>query len=141
MQKDTNKLLEELKSFSDFREFYSKNDELFSEMPIGEYISRIIDERGLVKSEVIAKSEISEIYAYQILSGVRKSPSRNKVLCFALALGLNYEQTQQMLSKTGYANLYIKNPFDCIVIYGLCKGYSVLQVNDLLYDYGQELLG
>jgi len=32
-------------------------------------------------------------------------------------------------------------PFDSIIIYGICKGLSVVEINEILYDYGLETLG
>lgn len=54
---------------------------------------------------------------------------------------LSLDETQTLLKSSGYAPLYAKNPFDCIVIYGLCRKLSVAQINDLLYDYEMETLG
>ena len=141
MKKDTDELLRELESFSDFQSFYEQNQEQICEVPLGEYLNSLIKEKDLKKSEVISKSEMSEIYAYQIFSGTRKSPDRNKVLCLALGMGLTLGEVQELLKKTGYASLYAKNPFDSVIIYGFSKGLSVVGVNELLYEYGQEMLG
>ena len=54
---------------------------------------------------------------------------------------LNIEETQQLLKCAGYSQLYVKLPFDSIVLYGLCKGLSVIQINELLYEYSLETLG
>lgn len=89
---------------------------------------------------MIRRSELSEIYAYQIFSGVRV-PERKKLLCLAIGMGLTLEELQNLLKCAGYAQLYVKKPFDCIVIYGVCNKLSVAQVNGILYDYGQETLG
>lgn len=56
-------------------------------------------------------------------------------------MGLTLEELQNLLKCAGYAQLYVKKPFDCIVIYGICNKLSVAQVNGILYDYGQETLG
>lgn len=141
MKKDTAKLMEELKGFSDFKAFYDGNRTEIAEIPLSEYLQKIIDDKKLNKAEIIAHSELSEIYAYQIISGTRKAPTRNKLLCLAFGMGLTLDETQEMLKKTGYATLYARNPFDCVIIYGLFKGMSVVGVNELLYEYGQELLG
>ena len=68
-------------------------------------------------------------------------PERKKLLCLAVGMGLNIEQTQQLLKCAGYPQLYVKLPFDSIVLYGLCKGLPVVQINELLYTYGLETLG
>ena len=141
MKKDTNELLKELEGFTDFKAFYEDNKEQLAEVHLSDYLKMLFTEKGLEKSEVIAKAEMNEIYAYQIISGIKKSPDRNKVLCLAFGMGLTLGETQDMLKKTGYATLYAKNPFDCVIIYGLSKKMSVVEVNELLFEYGQEMLG
>ena len=46
-----------------------------------------------------------------------------------------------LLKQAGYSQLYVKLPFDSVILYGLCKGLRVLQINELLYRYGLETLG
>jgi len=100
----------------------------------------LLEKYKVKKADVIRKSELSEVYAYQIFSGVRV-PERKKLLCLTIAMGINLDEVQTVLKCCGYAQLYVKNPFDCIVIYGICKNMSVQQINYLLYDYKMETLG
>lgn len=141
MKKDTNELLEELNSFSSFNGFIEENREEISSIPVSRYIESIIEEKGLSKSKIIEKAEMSEVYGYQIISGIKKNPKREKILCLAFGMELTFEETQDMLKKTGYAPLYPKNEFDVVLIYGLCKKLSIVEVNNLLFEYGQETLG
>ena len=83
---------------------------------------------------------MSEIYAYHIFAGSR-IPERGKVLALAIGMGLKLEQVQQLLKAAGYSPLYVKRPFDSVVLYGIIKNMSVAQINELLYDYGMETLG
>ena len=141
MQKDTNDLVKELSQYSSFRSFYSDNSPVIAKHSLSECLQELIEKKGLSKAEIIEASEMSEVYAYQILSGIRKTPQRNKVLCLAFGMGLELNEVQDLLKKTGYPVLYVKIPFDCVVMYGLCKKMSVVEVNELLYEYGQETLG
>lgn len=141
MTKSTSNLLRELKRFSDFKEFYNKNKEDISTYPLHLYIESLIEAKQLTKSSVIEKAEMSEVYAYQIMSGIKKNPDREKVLCLAFGMGLTLDETQDMLKKTGYATLYAKNEFDVIIMYGLYKKMSIIDVNNLLYEYGRNTLG
>lgn len=141
MKKDTSELLKELKNFSDFGDFYVENSASLEAVEPSEYIENIIKEKGLSKAQIVLKSEMSEVYAYQIISGIKKRPKREKLLCLAFGMELSLDETQNMLKKTGYAPLYAKIPFDAVVIYGLCKGLSIVEVNNLLFEYGQETLG
>ena len=62
-------------------------------------------------------------------------------MCLAIGLQLNLAETQAMLKYGGYATLYAKNEYDCIIIYGICKKLSVVELNMMLYEYGFETLG
>lgn len=140
MKKDTSQLLEELKSCADFNRFYSENQTVVVKKDLSEHLGQLLETYKLKKADVVRRSELNEIYAYQIFSGVRV-PERRKLLCLTIAMGLRLEDVQSVLKCCGYAQLYVKDPFDCILIFGICKGMSVAQINYLLYDYGMETLG
>ncbi|MBR4864498.1 MAG: hypothetical protein IKU07_07970 [Oscillospiraceae bacterium] len=140
MKKDTSEILKELGLFPDFRSFYEENKDQLITAGLTELLAQLLAEKGLRKSQVIKNAELSEVYGYQIFSGLRV-PERKKLLCLAVSMSLNIEETQQLLKCAGYPQLYVKLPFDSIVLYSLCKKYSVLQINELLYEYGLETLG
>ncbi len=80
------------------------------------------------------------MYAYQIFSGLRV-PERKKLLCLAIGMTLNIEETQTLLKAAGYPPLYVKIPFDSIILYGLCRRLTIAETNDLLFENGIEMLG
>ena len=91
MKKDTSALLEALKDFSDFHRFYEANVNELQKVSLSTALSSLIDQKGLEKAQVVRQAYMSEVYAYQILSGVRLHPTRNKVLCLTLAMKLTPE--------------------------------------------------
>ncbi len=140
MGKDTSKIVEELGLCPDFKSFYHENRDHMVTASLSELLAQLLTQKGLKKAKVIKNAELSEVYGYQIFSGVRV-PERKKLLCLAVGMGLNIDETQQLLKCAGYSQLYVKLPFDSIVLYGLCKALSVVQINELLYEYGLETLG
>ncbi len=140
MQKDTALLLEELKNCSDFNRFYQNNENSIVSMTLSQLLNELLQKHGMKKSNAIRRSELSEDYAYQIFSGLRV-PERKKLLSLAIGMQLNLEEMQTLLKTAGYAQLYVKNSFDCVLIYGICKKLSVADINFLLFDYGMETLG
>lgn len=140
MKKDTSNLLAELKNCSDFNRFYRDNTESIVSMSLSALLDALLQKHKLKKADAIRRSELSEDYAYQIFSGLRV-PERKKLLSLAIGMGLNLEEMQALLKTAGYAQLYVKNAFDCILIYGICKKLSVADINFLLFDYGMETLG
>lgn len=140
MAKNTSKIVEELGLCPDFKTFYNENKEYLITDNLSAMLDRLLKEKNLKKSTVIKAAEISEVYAYQIFSGLRV-PERNKLLCLGVAMSLNLDEIQTLLKCAGYAPLYVKLPFDSIVIYGICNKLSVVEINELLYEYGLDTLG
>lgn len=140
MQKDTSKIVEELGLCPDFTTFYNENKQYLIKDTLSEMLEQLLAKKGLKKSAVIKEAEMSEVYGYQIFSGLRV-PERKKLLCLAVAMKLNIDEMQTLLKTAGYSPLYVKLPFDSIVLYGICKGFSVIEINELLYEYGLDTLG
>lgn len=140
MVKDTARIIEELGLCDDFKTFYDENKEYMASGTLSEMLTDLQTEKGLRKTDIIKRSELSEVYAYQIFSGQRH-PDRKKLLCLAVGMSLNLEETQSLLKCAGYAPLYVKLPFDSVVMYGICKRLSVIQINEILFDNDLETLG
>ena len=140
MKKDTTKIVEELGLCPDFATFYNENKDYLVTASLSELLAALIEKKGLRKSAVIKAAELSEVYAYQIFSGLRV-PERKKLLCLAVGMGLDLDETQTLLKSAGYSPLYVKLPFDSVVLYGICKKLSVVRINELLFEYDLETLG
>ena len=139
MNKDTSEIVKELGLSRDFQTFYNENKEYMIVANLVQLLAELLQRKGLKKSQVIKNAELSEIYGYQIFSGVRV-PERKKLLCLALGMGLNIDEVQTLLKCAGYSQLYVKKPFDSVLLYGFCKGLSVIEVNELLYQYGLDTI-
>ena len=140
MNKDTSKIVEELGICADFNTFYSENEQYTITKSLSEMLDELLTKKALKKSAVIKEAEISEVYGYQIFSGLRV-PERKKLLCLAVGMHLNIEETQKLLKHAGYSQLYVKIPFDSVILYGVCKRLSVMQINEILFEYDLETLG
>lgn len=140
MQKDTAKIVEELGLCPDFKTFYDENKDYMVKEDLSALLDAYIKKYNLKKSQVIRAAEMSEVYAYQIFSGLRV-PERKKLLCLAIGMNLTIDEVQTLLKCAGYSTLYVKLPFDSVVLYGICKNMSVVEINELLYEYGLETLG
>lgn len=140
MNKSTTKIVEELGLCDDFNTFYSENKDYMVTSSLAEMLDKLLKEKNLKKSQVIKHAELSEVYAYQIFSGLRV-PERKKLLCLAIGMSLNLDEVQTLLKCAGYSPLYVKLPFDSIILYGICKKFSVVEINELLFEYDLETLG
>ena len=140
MQKNTMEIVKELQLSPDFQTFYQENKEYMVDKSLAQLLEQLLQETGLSKAKAIKNAEMSEVYGYHIFAGTR-IPERGKVLALAIGMGLKLEQVQNLLKAAGYSALYVKRPFDSVVLYGIFKKMSVAQINELLYDYGMETLG
>lgn len=135
----TGNLLNELNKSKDIHAFIHKNLDVFIELSLPAHLSKLITEKKLVKSEVIARSRLTKIYMYQIFEG-KRAPTRNKVLALALAMCLSPDECNYLLKHARCRELYPKVKFDAILIFALKEGLGVMETNEVLYDYELELL-
>ena len=139
MERDTLEIVKELKLSPDFQTFYNENKDYMVSSNLAEMLNELVNSKRLHKSKVIKNAEISEVYGYQIFSGVRV-PEWKKLICLAISMGLNIDEVQRLLKCAGYPQLYVKRPLDSVVLYGIFKGLSVMEINELLYEYDLETL-
>ena len=102
---------------------------------------RLIDERGLKDSTVYKQSNISRQHFSKIQCNRDYNPKKKTVLAFAVGLHLSEDETIDLLKSAGYA-FSDGSKRDWIVWYCLeHKIYNINQVNTLLFQWDQELLG
>ena len=137
--KETKEMLEQLKRADSLDGYLAENTAEMVDSAIPAHLETLLAETGLTKSEVLRRAEINDIYGYQLFAGSRR-PSRDKLVALCVGFGLSDERTQQVLKAVGFAPLYPKHRRDSVLLFGLQKGYTVLQINNLLYEYGEPTL-
>ncbi|MGN0623700.1 MAG: hypothetical protein ACI4JA_07090 [Oscillospiraceae bacterium] len=137
--KSTNQLMDELNNSSDVSSFIRTNNESLDKVGFYEYLELMVQQSGMKKAEIIKKSQLNEVYTYQVFSG-KKNPSKDKICALALAMKLDLDKTQRLLKLAGDSVLYPKNSRDCIIISALNKGLTVMETNRILYENSMECL-
>jgi len=130
----------ELSAANSVTDYIENNNQFLIDSTLSEYLNRLCADKGLVKADVIRKAEMNDIYAYQIFSGVRM-PSRDKLVCLCIGMGLNVFETNQLLKYAGFAALYPKNKRDSVILFGLERGQGICDINQALFDVGARTLG
>ena len=106
-----------------------------------EYLFRIIDRKGLDDKEVYKKANIDRKHFSKIKSNVDYNPTKKTAVAFAIALGLNLDETKDLLLKAGIA-LTRSNIFDIIIEYCITHNIrDIYEINCILFDYDQPTLG
>ena len=116
--------------------FEENKGETFSEM-----LLRFIKESGEKNSGVYTRANIDRRHFSKIANHPDYKPSKQTVLAFALALKLDFDKTQKLLSAAGYTlNKTILS--DVIVSFFIeYKIFDVDLANQALHKYKQPLLG
>ena len=112
-------------------------DESFSQM-----VLRKIDEKGIKKdSDCYKRANLDRRLFSKIRSDENYHPKKTTAVALAAALELSLEETSELLLKAGYS-LSHSILFDVIVEFCIKeKRYNIQEINELLYEYDQPLLG
>lgn len=106
-----------------------------------ETLLKLIDGTGKKDSEIYKRANISKQHFSKIRNNLNYRPTKPTALAFALALELDLEGTKDLIGRAGYA-LTNSSKFDLIIRYFIEQGnYNVMEINLVLYEFDQALLG
>lgn len=116
--------------------FFEEADISFSEA-----LFQLIGEKGFKESDVYNNANIDRKHFSKIRKGIIRAPRKSTVLALAIAMKLDLEETNSLLNKAGLS-LTNSNKGDLIVKYHIInKIYDIYQINTVLSEYDQYLLG
>ena len=125
-KKSTGELLHEIATTKqDFESFANENKDEFDEFDSRDYLNRLLNMKNLQPTDIIRRSGLERSYVYHILNGERKNPSQGKVIA---------------LWSWKLPVLYPRNQRDSIILYGISRKMSVMEINEHLLNLNFELL-
>ena len=139
MEKNTNQLLHELMGTNDLDRILSENTASFRAGSLPDALQALFETRDTTKSALAKASGISEVYLHQVFAG-RRNPSRDRLLCICVGLGITLDETQRMLTQGGYAQLYPRTRRDAIISYGVVHQLPLGEINDKLFAEQEKTL-
>lgn len=107
----------------------------FLEEDIYEFFDVLLKAKGLKKSEVIRRANLSRVYGYQLMEGRRRG-KRDYYLLIALAMKLNLTETQRMLAVVRCGALHPLIKRDAAVIFAVNHGYDVFDTYEFMCSLG-----
>lgn len=137
-EKPTEELLEELLSSERPTDFLDSHE--LEDRDLGEYLTDLCEQRGLKRSRVLSDAGIDYTYGYQLFTGKRTNPSRDKVLQLAFAMSLSIRECDRLLQAAGKSRLYCKSSRDAIIMFCLDRKASMDEANAELFARGEQTL-
>ena len=133
----TEKFLNQLLDADNLEQALGTGD--FTDRTFCEYAHFLLDEKGLVRADIVRKARLNSTYGWQVFEGQR-NPGRNTVLRIALAMGLTLREVNRLLAASNNAQLYCKNRRDAIIIFCIDHGRTLEETDDALYEFGEETI-
>ena len=102
---------------------------------------RMIDERGMTDPEVYKRANVDRKLFSKIRCSEDYIPKKRTIIALAIALRLNLDDAKDLLASAGYA-LTNNSRSDLIVSFCIENGiYDIYEVNALLFQFRQPILG
>ncbi len=140
IQKNTDELLKILENGEEIEKYEEENKEELIDMDLAEYLDFLLKKYKLTKNNAINNSDLSQIYGYQIFSGTKKNPSRNKIIQLIFGMGLDITDAQRLMRIAGTNELYPRVRRDSIILYALNKKMSLSQCDELLFEMKEKTI-
>lgn len=103
------------------------------------FLNKMLEKKGMRKSQVIRAANLNETFGYQIFSGERGA-GRDKVLALGFALSLDLHDMNLLLNHADCSALYSKNRRDAIIIFCVSHGYDLMRTDEELYRWGEATI-
>jgi hypothetical protein len=136
----TVEIMHSVRNFKSITEYLRKINDFPDAPEFCDYLNNIRLEKNMKKEHLFINSDISQTYGHEIFRGI-KHPSRDKIIQFAIGLGLDIDGTQDLLKIGRQAQLFPKVKRDALICYAIAHSMDIVKTNTVLTENGFEMLG
>ncbi len=137
--KPTEDLNLELMQNNSIDSYIKDNQTLFLDTGVAEALTELWERHPVSKNALARRAGMSEVYLHQVFSG-RRYPSRDRLLCLCVVMGAELDETQALLRRAGYAQLYPRIKRDAVVSHGIVHRTPLEEINDKLFAENEKTL-
>ena len=138
-EKNTNDLEGEIKSAGSAEEYLIHNSNHLLKQTVSDLLNEALHRADMTIQKVVNRCGLTRSHVYHIFSG-KRMPSRDKLIAISFGLGLDCDETNTLLKKCRFAQLYSKDARDAVIIFNLTHGRDIDETNTDLEKQGFELL-
>lgn len=110
---------------------------------LGEFVNILIESRERDYPDISKRMDkvgVSRQYKHKLINN-KCRPTKQKLICLAIGLRLNIEETETLLRKAEYSLIDELSEFDCIVAYFIKNNiYSTMKIDNYLEMFGQPTI-
>lgn len=128
-----------LEQADDFDDFLETNEDNMIKVSLGEYLVKLLKEKGLKRSYIIRETNLNNSFVYEIFRG-DKIPFRDNLIAIAIAMHLNEDETQRALKLAGHSELYPRKKRDAAILFAIKRGFDIDKTERLLIKYELPIL-
>ena len=134
MNKRTEELMQMLNTADALEDYWAVNQNELLEPSPEIYLNKLLKQYQVTKNEVIRRSGLNQIFAGS------KKPSRDKLIALIFGFPLHLNDAQRLLRVGGASELYPRVRRDSIILFGLKQKLSVQELDDLLFELGEQTI-
>lgn len=107
---------------------------------IGDYLYDLLEAKRKKLNDLHLRAGIKKEYWHKVTNG-KIHPSKKKLLCLAVILRLDLEETEKLLRVAGYSLAEDLTKYEAIIGFFIKKGiYSIFDIDQQLSRYGEETI-
>lgn len=134
-------MLKEIRTAGEEEAFIKEHARGKPRIEFHEYLRRFISGNDISLAEAMTNSRLNKNYGYNIVSGARRHPGRDKVLALCIGAGMDLGECQDALISAEHLPLDPREERDIRIAVFINNGYGdVLRLNIKLEEKGLEPL-
>ncbi len=111
-----------------------------SDMDFTTSLARIMEEKNVPTMTVVENTSLSKSYINKLRSPFEKQvkPSRYVIIEIALAIDATLEETNDLLKKAKYQELYTRDRSESFIIWGMLKNIPGKEIRRMMQEKGLD---